>query len=331
MTCRTIALPLVLLTTVVALIALSLAAPACALSAPVGQNGAGDLVAETEVTVAVTATLAPTPTLQAELSPLVNAVMVKQATIEALDASGAAPGQDDISRPQTINVSVYAVDEQRSDVETFLADNGVPVRGKMKCGDECLILWADVPVSLLQALSVHPAVGLIDSTKRYYEQLDEYLHNIVAEYDAGLITEQEALARILGPRRNDRVLLTVTVDNETNAATVINFLENNDVYVPTENLLTTTFFAALIPVSLILPLSQRTGVLHIGVYAMGYDNDNPDPVLEEYIDSQFFAPSSRQVSGETIASEVGHQHQRQFPAPTAVSLAIATHGADRWH
>ena len=78
----------------------------------------------------------------------------------------------------------------------------------MKCGDECLILWADVPVSLLQSLSVHPAVGLIDSTKRYYEQLDEYLHNIVfrvVEYDASLITEQEALARILG-----RVAMTVS-------------------------------------------------------------------------------------------------------------------------
>ena len=331
MTRRTIALQLVLLTTVVALIALSLVAPACALSAPAGQNGAGDPVAETEAAVAATATLAPTPTWQAELSPLVNAVMVKQATIEARDASSAVPGQDDTTRPQTIDVSIYAVDEQRSDVETFLADNGVPVLDKMECGDECLILFADVPVSLLQALSVHPAVGLIDSTKRYYEQLDEYLHLIVAEYDASLITEQEALARILGPRRNDRVLLTVTVYNETNAATVINFLGNNDVYVPTENLLTTTFFAALIPVSLILPLSQRTGVLHIGVYAMGYDNNNPDPVLEEYIDAQFFAPSSRQVSGETIASDVGHQHQSQLPAPTAVSLAIATHGADCWH
>ena len=329
MTRRPIALQLILLTAVVALIALCLAAAACALSAPAGQNGAGGPVAETEA--APTATLAPTPTLQAELSPLVNAVMVKQATIEARDASGAAPGQDDTTRPQTIDVSIYAVDEQRSDVEPFLTDNGVPVRSKMKCGDECFILFADVPVSLLQALSVHPAVGLIDSTERYYEQLDEYLHLIVAEYDASLITEQEALARILGPRRNDRVLLTVTVDNGTNAATVINFLENNDVYVPTENLLTTTFFAALIPVSLILPLSQRTGVLHIGVYAMGYDNNNPDPVLEEYIDAQFFAPSSRQISGETIASDVGHQHQRQFPAPTAVSLAIATHGADCWH
>ena len=133
MTRRPIALQLVLLTTVVAFIALSLAAPACAPSAPAGQGGAGDPVAETEVaTVTATATLAPTPTLQAELSPLVNAVMVRQATIEARDASSAAPGQDDISRPQSIrtgsaaasrpqiiDVSIYAVDEQRSDVETL--------------------------------------------------------------------------------------------------------------------------------------------------------------------------------------------------------------------
>ena len=83
MTRRPIALQLVLLTTVVAFIALSLAAPACALSAPAGQGGAGDPVAETETTVTATDTVAPTPTSQAELSPLVNAVMVRQATIEA--------------------------------------------------------------------------------------------------------------------------------------------------------------------------------------------------------------------------------------------------------
>ena len=117
MTRRTIALQLVLLTTVVAFIALSLAAPACAPSAPVGQNGGGNPVTETETTVTATATLAPTPTWQAELSPLVNAVMVRQATIEARDASGAAPGQDDTTRPQIIDVSIYAVDEQRNDVQ----------------------------------------------------------------------------------------------------------------------------------------------------------------------------------------------------------------------
>ena len=300
MTRRTIALQLVLLTTVVALIALSLAAPACALSAPAGQNGAGGPVAETEAAVAATAILAPTtPTLQAELSPLVNAVMVKQATIEALDTSSAAPGQDDTTRPQTINVSIYAVDEQRSDVDPFLADNGVPVRSKMKCGDECLILRADVPLSLLQSLSAHPAVGLIDSIEKYYEQLDGNLNLIIAEYDAGLITEQEAVAQSLLPHWENRVLLTSDFDNPTNAQNARRYLEDNGVYlvpVPSDS----TVVGGLIPFRMILPFSQQPGALI--VYGVGYGADLTDPEVQEALEEYKPPQPASGVVTETFSS-----------------------------
>ena len=310
MTRRTIALQLVLMTTVVALIALSLAAPACAPSA----NGAGDPVADNEATATATATLAPTPTLQAELSPLVNAVMVKQATVAALDASSAAPGQDDTTRPQIIDVSIYAVDEQRSDVEPFLADNGVPVRSKMKCGDECLILRAEVPLSLLQSLSVHPAVGLIDSTEKYYEQLDGNLNPIIAEYDAGLITEQEAVAQSLLPHWENRVLLTSDFDNPTNAQNARRYLEDNGVYlvpVPSDS----TVVGGLIPFRMILPFSQQPGALI--VYGVGYGADLTDPevqeALEEYkppqpasgVVTETFSSNPETIAREPLPADVG--------------------------
>ena len=317
MTRRPIALQFVLLTTVAALIALSLAAPACALSAPAGQNGAGDPVTETEAAVAATAILAPTtPTLQAKLSPLVNAVMVKQATVAALDASSAAPGQDDTTRPQTIDVSIYAVDEQRSDVETFLADNGVPVDGKMKCGDECLILFADVPVSLLQALSAHPAVGLIDSTERYYEQLDEYLHLIVAEYDAGLITEQEAVAQSLLPHWENRVLLTSDFDNPTNAQNARRYLEDNGVYlvpVPSDS----TVVGGLIPFRMILPFSQQPGALI--VYGVGYGADLTDTEVQEALEEYKPPQPASGVVTETSASNAETIAREPLPADAGMS------------
>ena len=299
MTRRPIVLQLVLLTTVVALIALWLAAPACAPSAPAGQGGAGGSVTDTEATVTATAILAPTSTWQAELSPLVNAVMVKQATIEALDASGAAPGQDDTTRPQTIDVSIYAVDEQRSDVEPFLADNGVPVLDKMKCGDECLILFADVPVSLLQALSAHPAVGLIDSTEKYYEQLDGNLNPIIAEYDAGLITEQGAVAQSLLPHWENRVLLTSDFDNPTNAQNARRYLEDNGVYlvpVPSDS----TIVGGLIPFRMILPFSQQPGALI--VYGVGYGADLTDPEVQEALDEYKPPQPTSGVGTETFSS-----------------------------
>ena len=316
MTRRPIALQLILLTTVVALIALSLAAAACAPSAPAGQNGTGDPVTETETTVTATAALAPTPTLQAELSPLVNAVMVKQATIEARDASGVVPGQDDTTRPQTINVSIYAVDEQRSDVETFLADNGVPVDGKMKCGDECLILRADVPVSLLQALSVHPAVGLIDSIEKYYEQLDGNLNLIIAEYDAGLITEQEAVAQSLLPHWENRVLLTSDFDNPTNAQNARRYLEDNGVYlvpVPSDS----TIVGGLIPFRMILPFSQQPGVLI--VYGVGYGADLTDPEVQEALEEYKPPQPASGVVTETSPSNAETIARESLPADAGMS------------
>ena len=316
MTRRTIALQLVLLTTVVALIALSLAAPACAPSAPAGQGGAGDPVAETETTVTATDTVAPTPTSQAELSPLVNAVMVKQATIAARNNSGAAPGQDDTTRPQTIDVSIYAVDEQRSDVEPFLADNGVPVRSKMKCGDECLILRADVPLSLLQSLSVHPAVGLIDSIEKYYEQLDGNLNLIIAEYDAGLITEQEAVAQSLLPHWENRVLLTSDFDNPTNAQNARRYLEDNGVYlvpVPSDS----TVVGGLIPFRMILPFSQQPGVLI--VYGVGYGADLTDPDVQEALEEYEPPQPTSGVGTETFSSNTEPIARGPLPADVGMS------------
>ena len=316
MTRRPIALQLILLTAVVALIALSLAAPACAPSAPAGQGGTGDPVADNEATATATATLASTPALQAELSPLVNAVIVKQATIEASNGPGATPGQDDTTRPQTIDVSIYAVDEQRSDVEPFLADNGVPVRSKMKCGDECLILRADVPLSLLQALSAHPAVGLIDSIEKYYEQLDGNLNLIIAEYDAGLITEQEAVAQSLLPHWENRVLLTSDFDSPTNAQNARRYLEDNGVYlvpVPSDS----TVVGGLIPFRMILPFSQQPGALI--VYGVGYGADLTDPEVQEALEEYKPPQPASGVVTETFSSNAEPIARGPLPADVGMT------------
>lgn len=87
----------------------------------------------------------PTPTLQTELAPLVNAIMTKQATITA----SAASGQFVTAHLQSIILNIYIVDKPRNNVERFLSDNRVPVRHKRVCGEVCICLMAVVPVSLL--------------------------------------------------------------------------------------------------------------------------------------------------------------------------------------
>ena len=87
----------------------------------------------------------PTPTLQAELAPLFNAVMSKQATITA----SAASGQSVTAHLQTIILNIYIVDKPRNNVEQFLSDNRVPVRHRRVCGEVFIRLMAVVPVYLL--------------------------------------------------------------------------------------------------------------------------------------------------------------------------------------
>ena len=253
---------------------------ACAPSAPAGQNGAGGAAADTEVaaTATPTITFTPTPTWQAEVSPLVNAVMVKQATITAADASGVVSGQAG-ARPQTIDVILYIVAEQSNEVEQLLADNQVSVPQKYSCGEVCISLEVEVPVSLLSAISVHPAVDFIDTIQEaYYKQLDEYLNPIVAQYDAGLITEEEAVAQTLLPHWENRILVTSDFDNPTNARNAHHYLENNGVYLaphPADD----TVVGGLIPFRLILPFSQQKGAVIIA--GIGYGVDLTDPQVQE--------------------------------------------------
>ena len=291
-------------------------AGACGPSAPAEQTATS--TDETLHTPTPEATPTNTRTLQAEVSPPVNAVMVKQATITAAAAAGAVSGQSAPTRLQTLTmvVNIYTIDEPLNDVERFLIDNGVSIRDKRDCGEECIMLRASVPVSLLQVLLVHPSVSSIDTIDKYYERLGEHLNLTIAQYDAGLITEQEVLARVIAPRRNGRVLMVVEVDTEANAENVMDYLASNDVYISTENLHTIALFVALVPVPLILPLSQQPGIIHVGVHFLGYDNDNPDPYIEEYMDL-LSPPSSQQVSGAATTGRIRYRTPTLVPLPSA--------------
>lgn len=195
------------------------------------------------------------------------------------------------------------------------------------------MLSAEVPVSLLPALSVHPDIGFIDTIVKYYENLSEHLNPIIADYDAGLITDQEAIARIIAPHRNGRILVVVGVDTEANAEIVIDFLENNDVYVPLEHLHTTALFVAMVPVPLILPLSQQPGILYVEPHFLGYDN-NPEPHIEEYMDavsSPSPAPTSlRQISGAAVSAPRRTPTPPIIPSPTIDSPAITAAAVANW-
>ena len=262
------------LTATLALLALMLiTGPACAPAAPPEQNGAPGAPANAEAT--------PTPTWPAYVSPLVHAVMVKQADI----AAGAVSGPADL-RPQTINVNLYIDAERSNDVEQLLADNQVSVLDKYSCGEVCILLNAEVPVSLLPALSAHPDMGFIDTIEKYYQQLDEHLNPIVAQYDAGLITEDEAVAQSYLPRWGNRILVIADFDSPTNTRNAIRYLESNEVYLAPQYI-GTMVFGGLVPFRLILPLSQQPGA--VSVVGYGYGADLTDPEVQKEL-NQFKPP-----------------------------------------
>ena len=259
-----------------------------------------------------------TPTLQAEASPLVNAVMVKQATVTA-DAAGAVSGQSAPTRPQTIDVNIYTVDEPRNDVERFLIDNGVSVHHKRDCGEECLMLNAVIPVSLLQYLSRHPSVDFIDSIEKYYERLDMHLNPIVAQYDAGLITEQEAVAQSYLPRWENRILVVVDFDSPANNQSAIAYLDSNNVYLAPQYIGAKNF-AGLVPFRLILPLSQQPGA--VSVVGYGYGADLTDPGLQEELNEyKSPQPASDAVVDTGVSGAAQARGTIVTPQPKVVSGA----------
>ena len=246
---------LLVLTLAVGLIALALVALACAPSSPGEQQGTP------EPTSAADPTHTPTPTWQAELSTVAHAVIVKQATIAA-ESSGAT-GQSASERPATIRVNIYTADiETRSRIEQFLASNSGTVLHSIPTNPGGLTDFeAVVPVSLLDSLSKQTGVLLIDTIEKYYEKLDKELNSIVSQYDAGLITEQEAVTLSNLPYWESKVLIVADFDTSANAHSALRYLKSNDVYMmshPAE----TMVIAGFVPGVAIAPAVSTTWCHH---------------------------------------------------------------------
>jgi len=310
---------LLVLTLAVGLIALALVALACAPSAPGEQEGTP------EPTSSADPTHTPTPTWQAELSTVTHAVVVKQATIAA--ASSGATGQSASERPATIRVNIYTADiETRSRIEQFLASNSGTVLHSIPTNPDGLTDFeAVVPVSLLDSLSKQTGVLLIDTIEKYYEKLDKELDSIVSQYDAGLITEQEAVTLSYLPYWEGKVLIVADFDTSANAHSALRYLKSNDVYMmshPVE----TMVIAGFVPVSLLLPLSQQPGAIIVNGY--GYGADLSDPGVQEELD--MYKPPEDQPTGGATGQQGGISTATPTPQPTVASAAIALHGANDW-
>lgn len=156
--------------------------------------------------------------------------MVKQAVIAAAPPDGAV-GQATQCQLPSMTVQIYTDSRQSAEVERFLADNGVTTVSSEDCGNECTLFSAEVPASLLQALSHQTGVLFLDTIDRYREKLDEHLDLIVAQYDAGLITEAEAVSMSHLPYWNERILVVAEFDNSANGHKAIRYMEDNGVYI----------------------------------------------------------------------------------------------------
>ena len=131
------------------------------------------------------------PTRNPKLGPVLNAIIIKrdqQNTDQPGLAGQAAPEE------RLISVSIDLIAGEVTQVRSFLKDNG---------GSSSLILIdpngsyieGKVPVTSLTRLSQHPDILTVTAMGQLYPNLSDQLNDILAEYEAGFLSAEEAAER----------------------------------------------------------------------------------------------------------------------------------------
>ena len=139
------------------------------------------------------------------------------------------------------------------------------------------------PCVSVALLTVRPLVIFIDTTDKYYEHLDGHMNSVVAQYDAGLISEPEAIAQSCLLHWKTRILVIADFADPADTQSGIRYLKNNSVYLALEYI-SAMSFDGLVPFPLSLPLSQHPGVISLTGYGCGADLTDPEvqEILNEH-------------------------------------------------
>ena len=304
---------------------------ACGSSEP-SEQASGDATPEPTATAEATGTPTPEPTATPEadtenLSPEVNAILALH-TAEQSREEGAA-GSSESGPPSLEKVSLYISTKRNFNqpLQTFLTDNGATViRWEENASGTHYHsgIRAEVPVSLIPALSRQPGFSYAITEYTRYEKLEGQLSNLVMLYETGAITAEEGARRSFA-RRGDSgelVALEVYIESCENIPAIARFREkvlgnlpwwydpNDDCYGSyVASVAREPYVEISVPFSSLVKLSQELGVRRIELLPIQPSGENLD------------APQLG-VTPLVSSGSVGQQ---------AGGTAVGVHGADRWY
>ena len=295
MTRRTIALQLVLLTTVVALIALSLAAPACAPSSPAGQSSGGGLTPTHTQTTTNTPEPASTFPVTPDLSKLgVNAAAIigflAMPTLEAapgdegVDSVGSnglsnqdmslasrsgnavngttgadtEPAFPSIRLPSLITVSISTLDMDST--QSFLEANGGNVtENSLINTPPSWTFVAEMPPALLPSLAQCP-----DLLHAYVDKVYEKVHSDISQLVIEYAVAQSIDPALLPESGGIKVVIEATPEGYANVRLLLERYEVPLTY-PDFGDLGSFDGTQIIPPGLVVPVSELTGVAYVNL------------------------------------------------------------------
>ncbi len=333
------------LTLALGLIALVILALACGPSAPAGQDGPPE---EATPTAASTPTPTPTP-VTVDLGPSTGYVQPELLAMLQQHAAG-----DLTDKKVSIAVGYEEPDENSAAaMNEFITANGGVSEGPYT--------WR-VSLSFIPRIMQRPDVygiilantgvgGQSAPTAQPYPKMDETLVDAVRAYELGVPAEQAALYVLLA--RDDKVVLEVIANDVNAGANIRRWLRTKGVYAPDPSPKLRdesyhTIIGALVPVALILPLSQQPGVAWL--------NGDSGPAVQEMSMSRAeWGQEERDWVNAVTESYLPPEQRRPTPTPTptrksgvsgatvpdpvdAVAVwetdladKLRRHGVDNWH
>ena len=236
MTRRSNALPLLLLTAAATLVILIGLAIACAPASPSAQSNTPD--SPSTHTPTPTHTPAPSPTKYVrEDSPfdsfLAGEVAKRKARGPGFLGQGGSDAEELIVASIFTVGSLYPPEYNYPGIMRYLKEQGVTPLDWTFDDPESGMIEAELTLDTIIELSEMRGVSAIFSRGQQYPGMGIRLSGVYSEYDAGLITAEEAVAS-LGGYQNGNIPVEIWIENPTgsgNTDRVLRFLKDNRVTV----------------------------------------------------------------------------------------------------
>ncbi len=251
MTHRSNALPLILLTAAAALVILTGLALACRPAPPPTQSNAPTSPATSAHTstpmATATATHAPTPTATHTPAPsptkyvredspfdsfLAGEVAKRKAGRPAFLGQGSSDADELIETSISTVGSLYPPEYNYPGIMRYLKEQGVTPIWAFDDTESGLIR-AELTLDMIIELSEMRGVDRISTPSQQYPGMGIRLSGVYSEYDAGLITAEEAVASLFG-YPNGNIPVKIMIENPAdsgNTDRVLRFLKDNRVTV----------------------------------------------------------------------------------------------------